>query len=129
MKRILLTIITLCLFVVVGFAQAKPDVKNTPEATAKAPAVKLAKPLTAEQSATLQQAQQVRALAETRAALAKAELEKVEAQILAMVREFAIQAKIDPDEYEIDLAQISQGVVGFKPKEKPPEKPTPPKKE
>lgn len=108
MKRIL-TLCLLILFSFTAFAQTKPAAKP--------------KLITAEQASVLQQAQQVRAQAELRAALAKAELEKVEAQIVALIREFAIQLKIDPDEYEIVLAEIEKGVVGFKPKPKPDPKP------
>lgn len=112
MKRIL-TLCLLILFSFTAFGQTKKTDKPTPEPIL----------LTDKQTSTLQQAQQVRALAETRAALAKAELEKVEAQILALIREFALELKVDLDKYEIDLSQIAKGVLGFKPKEKPPAQP------
>lgn len=120
MRKIITLYLLVIAFSVIGFAQPKAaatDLKTTPEA--KPELAKAPKLLSPEQIARLKQAQDVREKAGLRVALARTEYAQVEAEIAALVRLFALEAKINVDEYEIDLAQISEGVVGFKPKPAP----------
>ena len=91
------------------FAQTKPEGAKQP------------KILTADQITRLRQAQEVREKAQLRLALAKAEAAQVEAEILALVRLCALELKINPEDYELDLSEVAQGIIGFKAKPKPPD--------
>ena len=126
MKRIF----TFCLLIFafsIGFAQAETDTKQTPEV--KPEPTKSQKLLTPEQIARLKQAQDVREKAELRLAVVRSELGRIEAEIAALVRLIALEQKINMDEFEIDLSQVSDGVVGFKPKPPPKEPEKKPEKE
>lgn len=120
MKKLFILSLLMVTFSIIGLAQPKAAVNDAKKTTeSKAEPAKAPKLLSPEQIARLRQAQEVREKAALRVQLARTEYAQVEAEIAALVRLFALEQKINIEEYEIDLSQIAEGVVGFKPKAKP----------
>jgi len=93
--------------------------QSLPAKVVEKPAVETAKPvaLSAEQMRQLADAQKLIELAETRASEARAQLEKLQAQVAAMVADFRWQLGLTPKEFEPQLKLLDQqtGALGFVP--------------
>jgi len=100
-RSIILICISLCLFSVVSFAQAKPA--PTPEAPQP-------KPLTQEQLKAVSDA-------EKQIQLAQAQLAAAQQAYRALMAELALAQGVTLDKYEFKLVQLADGVWGFKPRE------------